>query len=333
MLAWCVLFMAMAAAGTWLARRYAMQRRLLDQPGERRSHAVATPRGGGVGIVAAMLVAGLALAFRFPSHAGVLGAFSGGLLMIAAVGWLDDHRPVSPWWRLAVHLLAGAGLGVAVWEGTGIASGVGAFVAVAVLTNVWNFMDGINGMASSQAALAAMAVALVASGPLAALGWAMVGACVGFLPFNFPRAWIFLGDVGSGALGFTVAALVVLAVGWVQAGQSPRLLLLLPLAPFLVDAGLTLLRRMIRRERWWTPHTQHAYQVWARDRGHTAVTLLYAGASAAGVAAAVLLADRGVVFMAAVCAAWYTSAALAWLWLQHPGQPRSGSDRSMRVEG
>ena len=101
MIGWLAVFFLMGAAGTWLARRYALQRDLVDEPGERRSHAVRTPRGGGIAIVAVLLVACIALALREPLHAPWLTALGVGIAMVAGVGWVDDHRPLSPWLRLA----------------------------------------------------------------------------------------------------------------------------------------------------------------------------------------------------------------------------------------
>ncbi len=334
MLAWMALFAAISAAGTWLARRYALKRHLLDEPGERRSHSVATPRGGGAGIVLALLVAALTLGNRFPAHQLFLAAFSIGLLMVAVAGWMDDHAPLSPWWRLLTHCVAGALLGAAIWEASDDpVRGVLAAAAVVVLVNIWNFMDGIDGMAASQAAIVAASIALLSAAPESALGWAMVAACIGFLPFNFPAARIFLGDVGSGSLGFAIAAAWFAVTSPGSGGVPLGALVLLPLAPFLVDAGLTLLRRVVRRERWWTAHDQHAYQAWARRRGHAPVTCSYAAATAAGLVLAIELRGMNGLSMAALVAAWYTSAALAWLWLQYAGATGSRSDRSMKGEG
>ena len=103
---WFALFAAIAAAGTWAARAYALRLRLLDEPGERRSHRVATPRGGGIAIVVAFLVAIAAMILRQPSDVVLLGCAGLGFLMVAAVGWVDDHRPLSPWSRLVVHAVA-----------------------------------------------------------------------------------------------------------------------------------------------------------------------------------------------------------------------------------
>lgn len=329
MLTWLFLYTLIAAIGTWLARGYAVQRDLLDHPGERRSHQVATPRGGGIAIVAALLVAAVALMFRDPTHRTLLAGFVTGLVLVAGVGLVDDHRPLSPWLRLAVHGLAAVLFAAAIQMVFGNPwLGVAALALMMVLTNVWNFMDGINGIAASQALLLGAALALLLGGVWGLLAAALAAGCLGFLPYNYPRARIFLGDVGSGAIGFSVAALVAVCVarfgthaGW----------LLLPLSAFLVDAGLTLLRRMLCGERWWTPHTQHAYQVWARRDGHVIVTLAYASWTAIAAIAMIVMFGASTTVLLCSCVAWYGSAALAWWLLQRiesasPGPTRKGSE-------
>lgn len=325
MFGWLILHSGIGAAGTWLARRYALQRDLLDHPGPRRSHQVATPRGGGIAIVLALLVAAIALTLRDPAHAVLMTAFVVGVLLVAAVGWIDDHKPLSPWVRLSVHVLAGALFAVAIQYGFGnVWLSLLALVAVLVLTNIWNFMDGINGIAATQTMLAASAVALLAGGAWAFVGAALAAACLGFLPFNFPRARIFMGDVGSGSIGFAIAALTAVAVG--EQGIDAAWLLL-PLSAFMVDAGLTLLRRILRGEAWWTPHTQHAYQVWARRSGHVVVTLAYVAWTSLGLVAMVAFEGLPALFMLCICLAWYMSAALAWWMLQRMQPAAQGYER------
>jgi UDP-N-acetylmuramyl pentapeptide phosphotransferase/UDP-N-acetylglucosamine-1-phosphate transferase len=274
---WFALHLSIGIVGTWLARRYALHRQLVDQPGERRSHDTPTPRGGGISIVASMLLALCGLAAWFPGHAALLLATAAGRALVAGIGWVDDHRPLPPWPRLLVQAVAALLLA---WglrhQGAGTAIACVGFVAALVLVNVWNFMDGIDALAASQALLAAAAYGLWAGGGIAAwFALALAAACMGFLPFNLPRARIFLGDVGSGALGFGLAALAA----WLLLDAGPRSpWLLLPLSAFLIDAGLTLALRVLRRERWWTPHTGHAYQHWVRRCGrHGWVTSAYAG--------------------------------------------------------
>lgn len=271
---WLLLHFLLAAAATQAARAYALRRRLLDQPGERRSHTVATPRGGGIAVVLSVLLAALWLAVLAAGKDRMLfGSFAIGLALVAGVGWWDDHRPLSPWLRLAVQAIAASILGWGLYQaGTGPWPALTALVMALVLVNVWNFMDGIDGIASSQAAIAASAYFWVLNGPWAALAASLLAACLGFLPFNFPKARIFLGDVGSGALGYTLAALLAVSL---QTSSLAWPLLLLPLAVFLVDAGFTLISRMLAGERWWTPHVTHVYQQAAFRFGHVRVTGAY----------------------------------------------------------
>jgi UDP-N-acetylmuramyl pentapeptide phosphotransferase/UDP-N-acetylglucosamine-1-phosphate transferase len=290
--AWFALFAAIGYAGAWLARRYALQRRLLDEPGERRSHTFATPRGGGIAIVAAFSIATLALIARAPSQIVSLTAGLIGFCMVAGIGWYDDHRPLSPWWRLGVHIVASIVLAAGLWLGGADEQVVlVAGLACLVLVNVWNFMDGIDGIAATQAALVAAVFGYCANSPVAALlALALIAAVCGFLPLNFPKARLFLGDVGSGALGFAIAWLGALAMDGTPRALWP--LLSLPVSAFLLDAGLTLAARVLRGERWWLPHVEHVYQRWARRTGsHPAVTVFFAFWTVV----AVIIAGRGLV--------------------------------------
>lgn len=314
MLEWLAVHFFIGVAGTWLARRYALHRSLIDQPGERRSHSVATPRGGGISIVIALLVATVAIGIRQPAQAPLMLAFGVGLVLVAGIGWVDDHRPLSPWWRLATHVLAAGLLAFAVGDlHSSFTWAACTFVATLVLTNVWNFMDGIDGLAASQALLAAVGLSVWLGGGWALLALALAAACAGFLPFNFPRARIFMGDVGSGAIGYTLGALVAVAATRLE-GRA--MLVLLPVSVFMVDAGLTLARRVLRGERWWSPHTQHAYQVWARSAGHTLVTFAYAVISLLVIIGSWLLTSRDSSFIAGITIAWYTGCTFFWLVLQ-----------------
>src|SRR5690606_27596615 len=235
-----------------------------------------------------MLVAMGLLVFEDRGQAVAMALSLAGLLLVAGIGWLDDHRPLSPWSRLAVHAVAACLLGVvAIGIDGRIASALSAFVLAMVLVNIWNFMDGIDGIAALQALVVAGACALLAGDPASRwLALALAAACLGFLPLNLPRARIFLGDVGSGALGYVLALVVILGAadgGGGASSPSAWILLLLPPSAFLVDAALTLSARILRGERWWTPHVAHAYQRWAKALGrHLPVTFAYAAWAAAG---------------------------------------------------
>ncbi len=268
--------------------RYALRRGLLDAPGRRRSHTVATPRGGGLGLLLAVLPV-LCWAWLGPASwlapAEALALF-GALLLLILVGWLDDHRnlPLLP--RFVLHLLAATLLAVVVlhdlqgWSPMlRLLAGVGLVLATGWSINAHNFMDGIDGLLGMQmlfyfTALGAVAWSLQAGGvALACAG--LAAACLGFLFYNRPPARIFMGDVGSVALGWLVAALAALL--WRQAPQSVWSALILSSA-FIIDASMTLLRRMWLGRRWYTAHREHAYQWLVRSGfSHARVTLFYLG--------------------------------------------------------
>ncbi len=325
LLAWCFAHVAIGAVGTLVARRYALRRKLLDEPGERRSHIIATPRGGGISIVASALVAFAWLASTHALAPWVAAAIVAGLVFVAGIGWLDDHRPLSPWLRLAVQAVAAALVAAALLaDGRGPDSAAFGFVVVMVFVNVWNFMDGIDGLAASQALLVAGGWAWLAWP--AAWAWLLVAvaaACLGFLPFNLPRARIFLGDVGSGALGYLLAAGLL----WLPADAiNPPWLAWLPLSAFVVDATLTLGVRMLKGERWWTPHLQHAYQRWASRRGrHGAVTVAFALWTACAVLAMVSLQGKDAKTCLLALVAVYAAAVAIWAWLRRSQGTQEGS--------
>lgn len=323
-LLWCALFAAFGAAGTWAARMYALRVRLLDEPGERRSHAVATPRGGGIAVVLAVLVAIVALILRLPREFVLLACGGIGLLLVAGIGWLDDHRPLSPWPKLAVHVLSAGWLAAGFYLSGAEPRVAGLVFGIAlVLVNIWNFMDGIDGLASTQAILVAAAFVWLAGDASAVhVGLALIAALFGFLPFNFPRARIFLGDVGSGALGYLLAWLVGVVLQTLPSAAWP--LALLPPSAFLLDAGLTLVQRTLRGERWWTPHVGHAYQRWARRAGsHIPVTLSYAAWTMAGCALMAWLAMRQGRGLAMAVALWMTIGCVLWAWLRRAPEASS----------
>jgi UDP-N-acetylmuramyl pentapeptide phosphotransferase/UDP-N-acetylglucosamine-1-phosphate transferase len=278
---------AALAAGvlTWTAIGYAHRVGLLDHEGKRRSHSGSVPRGGGAAIV---VVAALAALFVTHGHDDVAVttwyAFVAGLAAVALVGWIDDHRPLPALSRLLVHLVAALVFVAAMAGPVGGAEisrllpALLAVSAIAVAINFWNFMDGINGIAALQAvfvcALLAHAFAAAEMSGAMLVTLALAAACIGFVPFNLPRARIFLGDVGSGGIGFAVGALLLLAVA---RGALDTWTALLLTSAFWLDAGLTLASRMLRGRRWYTAHREHLYQ-WLvrRGRSHAQVDLVFA---------------------------------------------------------
>ena len=278
----------MALFLTALLRRYALARSLLDVPNARSSHSLPTPRGGGVAIVVAFL-AGLCLAFfaGLGIAAELFYALLGAGLGIALLGFLDDHGHIAARWRLLGHFLAAAwalywlgGLPpLAVFGGLLQLSWVGHVLAAFYLVwllNLYNFMDGIDGIASVEAICVclggAILYALLETSLLTDLPLLMLAAAVlGFLLWNFPPARIFMGDAGSGFLGIVLGVLSLQAA-WI----SPVLLWgwLILLGVFIVDATLTLFRRLLRGEKVYEAHRSHAYQYASRQFGrHLPVTV------------------------------------------------------------
>jgi Fuc2NAc and GlcNAc transferase len=271
---------------THAIRRLAMSHGYLDVPNERSSHHIPTPKGGGAAIVFAATGACALLWLHHGLSTNVFLALSGGLA-VAATGFVDDRRSLSPGLRLAVHLIAAvwalAWLGglPALLVGTELltfgTSGyvVGALGVIWVL-NLFNFMDGIDGIAASEGAFITWAGALVLSLPRADAGDAaaacLVGAaCVGFLVWNWPPARIFMGDVGSGYLGYAIA---VFALAAARNDPVAVWVWLILGGVFFVDATVTLVRRLARGERVYEAHRTHAYQWLSRRWGsHGRVTL------------------------------------------------------------
>ena len=305
--------MALSALGSRWAIAHAHRNALFDQPGERRSHAVATPRGGGIGIAIAGLAALLVIGGSTSIPASWL-LVALGLLLVAGIGWWDDHRALPAWPRLLVHAIAAACLAWAMQlqDASGLAV-VATFASAVVLVNAWNFMDGIDGLAASQGLLCALGFAMVLGDAWRLAALAVAGACLGFLPFNFPKAKVFLGDVGSGALGYLVAALLASAFASRPIAAWP--LLLLPPMVMLMDTGLTLLWRMRRGEHWWQAHVQHVFQRWSRHRGHMLVTAAFAGWTFAAAALMLAALQWPVRVVPGVALAVLLASARAWQWL------------------
>ncbi|ELC7322330.1 glycosyltransferase family 4 protein [Stenotrophomonas maltophilia] len=314
----------LSAALTWAARGYALRQQLFDQPGERRSHSVATPRGGGIAIVISLLVtAGVAM-WIWPAATPSLLLASLGLVLVAGIGWWDDHRPLPAMRRLMVHFIAAALLAalVKVHGGSWLLA-VLVLLFTASLINIWNFMDGINGIAASQAIVVALGLAPVLPWPYSLAAVALGLACLGFLPFNFPRARIFMGDVGSGALGYAVA--VVLAIASLKT-DIHWILLLVPASAFLVDAGFTLLARIISGQRWMEPHTQHVYQRAVQaGASHAQVTGMYFALGLFSITVLNVCSNLQPRWEAVVAIAWFIALSALWLFLRNGLRHRQGT--------
>jgi UDP-N-acetylmuramyl pentapeptide phosphotransferase/UDP-N-acetylglucosamine-1-phosphate transferase len=256
------------------------RRDMLDYPNERSSHCDPTPRGGGIAVTISILLAWIAL-HKVGLVASSFVSIALGTSLLALVSWIDDLRGLSPGMRLVAQGAA-VTIGILVLPSTRSALeawlGSTLFFVAAGLVWVWwinlfNFMDGIDGLAVSEAAAVCSGLllfALVGDGadPAAALLAAgIIGAALGFLVWNWSPARIFLGDVGSVPLGYLSGFLLL---DLASRGRW-KIALILPLY-FLADATITLLRRLLAGERVWEPHRQHFYQQAVRSGlSHSAV--------------------------------------------------------------
>ena len=283
----CVIAGLAAFAATWLVRRNAERLGLVQAPNERSSHTIPTPSGGGVGIVLGGAIATLPAALHAPIPVLVTLAAS---LAVAAIGFWDDRRPLRASFRLAAQFVllglavAGAVPVAALADAAGLPLPLifaGLVLAGVYWINLYNFMDGIDGIAASQAIFmlaGAAALALIANAGLIdhpGLWWLLgiAAATFGFLWLNWPPARIFMGDAGSTWLGFITAMLALLTISW--GWLSPWQWLILG-AAFVTDASVTLARRLLNREKVFQAHRRHAYQALSRRwRSHRKVTLLF----------------------------------------------------------
>jgi Fuc2NAc and GlcNAc transferase len=255
--------------------RHGLRLGFIDHPDHRSAHAAPVPRGGGIGILAGMVGSGLFL--------GMPPLLLLAMAMVGLVSFADDRFGLPAWLRLGFHLLAAA----LVVGGSGEVVGLGApwafcfwVLFIAGTGNIFNFMDGIDGMAGVSGLIAYVllglfALAAQADSALSLLCFAVAAACLGFLPCNYPRARVFMGDVGSVSLGFLFAALVFM----LHDDARSFLIMVSLLLPFYVDATLTLLSRATRKANLFTPHADHLYQrlVGAYRLPHTTVTMVYGG--------------------------------------------------------
>jgi Fuc2NAc and GlcNAc transferase len=273
-------------AMTRLMRRLASIYGILDIPNERSSHTKTTPRGGGLAIVLTATAGMIWLGADGTMPLPVLIALTGGGTLVAIVGFLDDRFGLRSAVRFVVHVAAAAwavfwlggvppirvGAHIVQWGWLGDVLGV---VGLVWTVNLFNFMDGIDGIAASEAVFIAVSGALLTlfgagTGSVFAGGLVFGAACGGFLLWNWPPAKIFMGDVGSGYIGYMVG---VLALAAARASPDALWIWLILGGAFFIDATVTLARRAVRGERVHEAHRSHAYQWSARRWGHKRVTV------------------------------------------------------------
>ena len=275
----------------FLIRRWVEKRQILDNPNERSSHTVPTPRGGGLAIVVLVLLTALVSGITNGNWKPTLIFIVSGIIL-AFLGWQDDVRSLSPLVRFPVQGLIAA---VSIW-------GLGYFKAVTIplfgewhlglvgvlitflwiigLTNAYNFMDGIDGIAGGVAFAAGLGWMLLTSNieylANSLVFWvalAIAASSLGFLGHNWHPARIFMGDVASTFLGYSFAVMPLLASD--QEGDALMLGTLL-MWTFIMDAGVTFIRRALKRENVFAAHRTHLYQRMVANGGtHPAVSSLY----------------------------------------------------------
>ncbi len=269
-----MLIALMTAAGlAWRFCDPASRLYILDHPNERSLHTQPTPRSGGIAVLGGIAAGGMVLGYAtYPENRELLVLFISALPIMMAAFW-DDRFGVTPTVRLLVHFLAAAmlilaGFIPALTVLPGLTWNLPPFAAISVLLlfvvwmiNLYNFMDGMDGFAGGMTVIGFMSFAI--------LGWQadhtvftgasllIVGATLGFLVFNFPPAKIFLGDTGSSTLGFLAAAF---SLWGSHDGLFPLWLAVFIFSPFVVDATVTLGRRLLHGEKIWRPHKTHYYQ-------------------------------------------------------------------------
>ncbi len=286
-----LLFIVSFLLSMWLTRQFLSPSswvRVMDHPNERSLHSEPTPRVGGLAIMSAFFIVVLAGAL-------LLGVVISPVLLLCAlaimvISFLDDCYSISAAIRFGIHLAVAMVLVVSDFQLTLVELLPGwswlwpepvallfSFVFVVWLVNLYNFMDGMDGFAAGMAIAGFSCFAL--------LGWQaqhqsfiaanliVVGAVLGFLRFNFPPARIFMGDAGSSTLGFLVAAFTL----WASVdGIFPLWIAVLVFSPFIVDASVTLLRRLFAGERVWEAHKRHNYQRLVESGWGHRKTVLYA---------------------------------------------------------
>jgi Fuc2NAc and GlcNAc transferase len=291
--------------GVWIFRRWSSRREIFDIPNERSSHTEPTLRGGGVIIVIICLFAFLILSIF--SGQQIIWSYLIGALIVSIVSLFDDVKTISPFWRFLCHSLAA---GMVIWQvqgfdkllipfygivQTGFLGNIIAFLWIVWLINAYNFMDGIDGIAASQAVTAGIGWLLIGVlynfDQIGLYGGVVAFSALGFLIHNWQPAKIFMGDVGSAFLGFTFAVFPLLNRERIE---NPVLDGYLPwIAGFLVwffvfDAVLTLIKRMLRGEKIWQAHREHIYQrLVIAGISHSTVTTIYTVCS--GIITAVLI--------------------------------------------
>lgn len=314
--------------------------RLLDHPNARSLHQRPIPRTGGWAVLGGMVVGSVGLALFLPDLPPLLKILPFGLSPLVIVSWLDDRHSVAAQWRLVVHggaavSLLLAGVTLPSLTGRGLSELLPAWATMSLtglfvvwMINLYNFMDGMDGFAGGMAVIGFATLAWLGRADVgfAAVSLIIAAASAGFLRYNFPPARLFLGDTGSTALGFLAAAH---SLWGSQAGLFPFWAALWVFSPFIVDATVTLLRRLARGERVWEAHRSHYYQrLVLSGWGHRRTVLAeygLMGVCAGSAILAVQWAPRGILLLAVSSSVMYGLLMRGVARLEQRAAIRSGS--------
>lgn len=276
---------------TGLIRYFAISNKLLDIPNQRSSHTIPTPRGGGLAIVVTFFFCTLVFYFTNQAQIEIVAALSSALF-VAIIGFYDDQNHVPARWRFLIHFFS-ASLAIYFIKGFPLVffqlpmshsemtaffnlGWFGYLLGIILLVwclNLFNFMDGTDGIAASEAIFVCTSIAgfvFSKDSNLFYLNISLAATVTGFLGWNWPKAKIFMGDVGSGYLGLILGIMILLA-----AHQVPQLLFsgLILFGIFVVDATYTLIVRFYTGQKWYEAHCSHTYQRAAKKYGHQTVLI------------------------------------------------------------
>lgn len=285
-----VAVLAAFGVAVWMTRRICDPEswlHVLDHPNERSLHARAVPRTGGVAVLVGIAVAGLFYVLTKGMGPAAIGVVAAGVTL-AVVSFIDDRRGLSVRARLFGQagsatlvvlsglVAPGPGLPGTAWEWSPALAASASLLYLVWMTNLYNFMDGMDGFAGGMAVIGfgtlAVLGALAGNSAFVAVSLAIVAASAGFLVFNFPPARIFMGDSGSATLGLLAGSL---SLWGARDGLFPFWVALVVFSPFIVDATVTLVRRLLRGERVWQAHKTHYYQRLVQSGWGHRKTVLY----------------------------------------------------------
>ncbi len=258
---------------TWLVRKYSLSNELIDVPNFRSSHTISTPRGGGLSISIISLFCFMYLFFTEYISLKECMAMLLPLFLVFISGWVDDHNHIPSQIRAMIYFVASAWLVLFfpvnlsiietdLFPGSNLVFKLLLIIFIVWIINLYNFMDGIDGLAAleamSTAAFAGFVFYQAHESGLFIFSLVLFASTAGFLFWNWSPARIFMGDVGSCTLGLTFCVMAILA--YEKAGISFLIWLVL-LSVFIADSTFTLIKRIVRREKWYVAHKQHAYQL------------------------------------------------------------------------